>query len=297
MALLPCDVRRRIYAWCDVQTLLQSCRAVSNTDRKLVREVEEARLEGVYATFATDTARMRRFMRENSVFLTGGLALGLFSPFAPVDRSVELYVGLSRVDLLLCFLCNTEGFVEDPRQANQPPISFPNEAIRDSEVTTFRAGVVRMNIVARGDTVVKVYAYAEPKEERLYPDPLCFSWTTLVFNFVTSDYAMCAYPSMTMRGRGLFHYNRVLDASFPGGTSDHALNEYTAGGYEFDRHPSGWFPWPETRCEGGWSCPFRERGFGDGGCVRMPAASAGAGRVVRARTWVFGGVSEDVHSG
>ncbi|TFY56410.1 hypothetical protein EVJ58_g7663 [Rhodofomes roseus] len=45
--------------------------------------------------------------------------------------------------------------------------------------------------------------------------PLPYFWTTLLMNFVTADSVCCAYPSLTIRRRGLFNPLRLLDYSLP----------------------------------------------------------------------------------
>ncbi|KAL6306070.1 hypothetical protein BKA93DRAFT_729994 [Sparassis latifolia] len=93
-------------------------------------------------------------------------------------------------------------------------------------------------ILARGCTSVTrlltsrgfiINILCSASESALYP--ITHSWTTLLMNYVTPDNFGCAYPSLTLRNRGIL-VSRIF--------SEHeyiALTEYLARQYELGFHP------------------------------------------------------------
>lgn len=233
---------------------------------------------------------MRQCLRTNNAFVGGSLPLTLFSPVLFTPSNADIFVPAARYLPVVHHLTRVQGF--DIRSVRSgPDVLIPLDPSHDETIAAYGAGVWHVTTLRRGATVVHVLVVGD-SADGLPVDSLSLSWTTALFSFVAADYATCAYPSLVFMGRGLFHMERFM-SGMPGTSSDHILNTYADRGFEFARHPSWWLPGPDYSCSQGWSCPFEQRRFGDGGCLTVPAI----GGPVNAfgRTWTFGGVSRSVH--
>lgn len=232
-------------------------------------------------------------MRDNAVFVGGSLPLLMFSPVKFLPSNADLFVPLSRKDVLVQHLQTMERYHVSQPTAAIAVQSMPAHHRHDTEITSYGAGLITVTQMRRSATVVNILTYPDPLQLDVSADVITLSWTTLLFNFVTADYAVSGYPSLTLTGRGLFHMERFL-RGMPGGSSDHKLNQYAERGFEFSGHPSWWFPRMDDLCPRGWTCPLRRRFFGDGGTLIIPAQGTGVDDQY-GRNWMFGGVTESVH--
>lgn len=228
-------------------------------------------------------------MRENLVFIGGSLSLKLFSPVRYHPNNADLFVPACRYFDLVAHLTSTQLFTVRSVQAVAPSVVVPPDPHQDDAVYSYGAGISHLTTLTRGASVVHILAFPDPTPLAFSSDVLTLSWTTGLFTFVTADFATCAYPALTLMGRGLYHMERFL-RGMPGTSSDHKLNAYADRGFEFARHPI-W--WTETPCRGGWSCPFEVRRFGDGGCLTVPAIGGPVDSF--GRRWRFGGVDQSIH--
>lgn len=222
------------------------------------------------------------------------MALKLFSPVRFKPSNADLFVDEAGYLALIHHLTTVQNYDVLSVLPVSPTVSIPLNPQADDGVFAYGAGVVYIATLGRGPRVVHVLCTPTPPPGRatVSTDAMTLSWTTMLFNYVAADYATCAYPAMTLMGRGLFHMERFL-SGMPGTSSDHILNTYTDRGFEFARHPNWWLPGPNFTCAGGWSCPFETRRFGDGGGLTVPATEGPVSEV--GRHWRFGGVSHSIH--
>lgn len=243
--------------------------------------------------FAQDVPAMKAVMRGTRAFIGGSLALTLFCPIRFKPSNADIFVPDAEVESLLIHLTTREGFEIAKTTVVDRGIVLPTDPTLDEDITDYGAGVVAVRRLRRGALWVNVLTFRDTSPSAVNPNVLTLAWTTLLMNYVTPDYACCAYPSLTFLGRGLYHMDRWMDRSFPGDNSNHLLNTYADRGFELSRHPSGWFEGTEDTCEGGWMCPFEPRRFGDGGCLTIPAV--GGPVACTGRTWIFGGIGRTIH--
>lgn len=229
-------------------------------------------------------------MRCAHAYIGGSLPLTVFSPVRFLPTNADIFVPASALATLVNHLSTTEGYVTVSNIVVSPVLPLPVDCEQDTAVVAYGAGLQQITELRRGPKVVHVLGFPDPGDDSHRFDVLSLSWTTLLFTFITADYAVCAYPTLTLMGRGLFHMDRFL-RGMPGGSSNHLLNEYADRGFEFSRHPSWWFARDYEQCPRGWVCPFTRRVLGDEGCLSIPPR---VGEVF-GREWLFGGVSTDVH--
>lgn len=232
---------------------------------------------------------MRDVMRVHHVFVGGSLPLTMFSPLRFKPDNADLFVASPHYQAVVNHLVSVELYEVDKLELMEPIISMPTDPADDEHIHAYGAGVSHVTTLRRGHTTVHVLVYPDILRNEPRADVVTLSWSTLLFNVVGADFATCAYPALTGAGRGLFHMDRFL-RGLPGSNSEHAVNRYAERGFEFARHPI-W--WTERPCGRGWSCPFRERVFGDGGCLSIPASLRP--RETFGRIWRFGGVASDIH--
>ncbi|KAL1944330.1 hypothetical protein VTO73DRAFT_3515 [Trametes versicolor] len=292
MPILNLDLVAHVFSFVDLHTLLATCRPSSKKHLALADKEVLRRLNAVFAWFANDVEEMRNCLRSNAAFVAGSLPLTLFAavPFEP--RTADIFVPVSRAAALILHLSSVESYSQTSQEylPYGPPI--PTDPTQDSAIVNYGPGLISVTTLRRGTTLVQVFTFADPIPFTLSVDTITLSWTTALFNFVCADYAGCAYPILTHRGRALFHLQRFL-RGMPGTNSDHILNSYADRGFEFAQHPNWWFE-PMTRpCPRGFNCPLQSRAFEDGGVLIIPVSARLSLPV--GRRWLFGGVDESIH--
>ncbi|OJT04373.1 hypothetical protein TRAPUB_4916 [Trametes pubescens] len=293
MPKLNIPVLHRVIPLADMEQVVANCRPASFTRLTVNDEDMQERVDGIFAWFAQDVQAMKAVLRDSRAFIAGSLALTLFCPVRFEPSNADIFVPHTHIETVLHHLTTTQSLVIESTSVVNRQLDVPLDPTRDERITTYGAGILEIRRLRRGEKCVNVYTFLDTSPLTVNTDILNFTWATLLMNYVTADYACCAYPSMTFLGRGLYHMNRWTDPTFPGDNSHHLLNTYAERGFELSRHPSGWYEGLEDRCEGGWSCPFEPRRFGDGGCLTVPAIGGPVSAV--GRTWVFGGVSRSIH--
>ncbi|OJT05129.1 hypothetical protein TRAPUB_3506 [Trametes pubescens] len=307
MQSLTVSILRRIFAYSDLETLLLACRPASSTFATAVDEELKDRMKGLigwsvlsyeltyllsrHCRFAADVEEMRNAMRASHAFIGGSLPLRMFSPIKFIPSNADIFVPISGAAVLIQHLSTHEGYRVESAN-NISPIAMPNDPQHDTAVVTYGAGLQSITVMRQPGKTVNVHTFPNPHPFVFAADVITLSWTTLLFNFVTADYAICAYPELSLKGRGLFHMERFL-RGMPGGSSNHILNEYADRGFDFAGHPSWWFARDYDACSKGSTCPLSRRTFGDGGCLIIPSRE-GPGDAF-GRDWIFGGVTDSVH--
>ncbi|RDX39661.1 hypothetical protein OH76DRAFT_1299225, partial [Lentinus brumalis] len=117
-------------------------------------------------------------------------------------------------------------------------------------------------------------------------------WTTLLFNYASADWVVVGYPTLTLHGRGLIQWERIMYRSFPGDTRMPELEKYQERGFIFQTHAADWDEDEDGEwraCKKSWVCPLMSRSFTDGGCLRI-AVNDGVDSVASVE-WTFGGVA------
>ncbi|KAL1942569.1 hypothetical protein VTO73DRAFT_6171 [Trametes versicolor] len=292
MDALEDSVVQRIFSFTDIATLLLRCRPLSRRMLSVADQEVQHRITAVFAWVATDVSAMRDCFRLNRAFVGGSLSLTLFSPLLVVPSNADIFVPQSKNTALVHHLIHLEGYTLVTVSAVSPVAMIPNNALNDGTIDVYGAGLITHTVLSRGAIIVQVFTFDDPYPMSLTPDTITLSWTTALFNFVAADFAGCAYPTLTTKGRGLYHAGRFLSA-MPGTGSDHKLNAYCELGFEFSQHPNWWFEPIYLRCQRGTNCPFVLRRFGDGGTLLLPADSGPPNPF--GRQWMFGGTSEDIH--
>ncbi|OJT12389.1 hypothetical protein TRAPUB_11058 [Trametes pubescens] len=274
MQSLQVPILRRIFSHCELETLLRSCRPTCLVFLTAVDDVLKDRVDEVIGWIAIDVEAMRRVMRGSRAYIGGSLPLTLFSPVQFAPENADLFVPASAAAAVINHLTTEEGYYTASTRVVTPIVAIPADAEQDSDIVAYGAGLQQVTELQRGSKIVHVLAFPDPPEAAHGFDVLSLSWTTLLFTFVTADYAGCAYPTLTLMGRGLFHMERFM-SGMPGGSSNHLLNAYADRGFDFAGHPSWWFARDTEQCPRGWSCPFTRRRLGDGGpsALKTPSAS------------------------
>ncbi|KAL1942588.1 hypothetical protein VTO73DRAFT_6190 [Trametes versicolor] len=286
------DVLRLMLSFSDLDSLLLSWRPLSNQFRLLADEELGFRFEGVFEWFCNDVESMRHCMRTTAAFIGGSVPLTLFSNLTFTPSNMDIFVRTSRRDQILYHLCFIEGYTWQTVGDVIPQSDLPPHASFDDSVVVFGAGLRTVIQLVRPGSRVSVYTFDDPLFPDFSADVVTLSWSSALFNFVSADFAGCAYPALTTQGRALYHMGRFY-SGMPGTASDHLLNTYCSRGFEFSQHPSWWFEPMDRACPRRWTCPLTGRTFGDGGSLVIPYRERPGGRF--GREWLFGGVTEDVH--
>ncbi|KAL1942617.1 hypothetical protein VTO73DRAFT_4857 [Trametes versicolor] len=250
MADLNIPVLRHIFAVEEMETIVTTCRPASFVNLVVADEEVQERIDALFAWFALDVDAFKAVMRETRAFLGGSLPLTMFSPVRFTPSNADIFVPDTNVVMVQEHLIRQQVFSLDTTTTMNPVVHLPNNCSADEDVTAYGAGLLEVRSLRRGGINVNLLSFPDRGTTTLNTEVLNFTWTTLLMNYVTADYACCAYPSMTFMGRGLFHMGRWMDRSFPGDNSHHLLNTYGERGFEFTRHPSGWFDRPDQRCSG-----------------------------------------------
>ncbi len=116
--------------------------------------------------------------------------------------------------------------------------------------------------------------------------PVTTMTSTLMFNYLAADGLVCAYPSLTLRRRTLFHLERV-----PPCVAGRTMTTYARSGIDYRIRPDNWDVGPDGRnrhCDRSWLSPCVQRSFGDRGCLIVSFD----GRTVdgQGSGWVWGGM-------
>lgn len=235
---------------------------------------------------------MRHCMRSTASFIGGSLPLTFFSNVSFTPSNADIFVRASLRDQVIYHLCLIEGYQVDRVVPITPQSVIPPHSSFDDSVVVFGAGLRTVSNLVRPGRLVSVYTFDDPPDADFTADVITLSWSTALFNFVSADFAGCAYPALTTNGRALFHMGRFY-SGMPGTTSDHLLNTYCARGFQFSQHPSWWFEPMHRACPQSWTCPLTTRRFGDAGSLLVPYMHGPTEQF--GREWLFGGVTEDVH--
>ncbi len=118
--------------------------------------------------------------------------------------------------------------------------------------------------------------------------PAAAMTSTVMFNYLTADGLVVAYPTLTLRRRSLFHIDRVAPC-----LSGVSMASYARVGIDYRIRPDNWDLDNDGRtrpCNRSWLSPCLRRMFGDAGCLVVSFD----GRAVDAQGpgWVWGGVTQ-----
>ncbi|KAI9067820.1 hypothetical protein FKP32DRAFT_1672789 [Trametes sanguinea] len=222
-----------------------------------------ARQVDVISWIVTDVTRLRAVLRDTSAIVAGDVALVLFEHGALHGPTIhaDIYTPHGEILPLITHLTRFEFYhsVGQYRVPHEEAKESLNYLVGTSQVVYLKRGAVQIRLI-ESSTIAS-------------SSPLTSVWTTLLMNFVTADGALCAYPGLTFRGRGLIHMPRVAHTSFPtapNGTELAMVNSYFERGYELAGHPTDWdlddrlefYP-----CNAAPSCPAVVRFLGDKHCL------------------------------
>ncbi|RDX46834.1 hypothetical protein OH76DRAFT_1316346, partial [Lentinus brumalis] len=181
--------------------------------------------------FVQDVAGFKSFMHDHDVIVAGSAALSLLVPSTPV-RDYDLYVPMRGFQLLIKYLVDVEGYTNSKPKLRR---SRPRTALEycSWNLSHFTSGISGLVRLRRGKTIVDVYCTGVGSVIDSPCLPLGYCWTTLLMNYMTFDGFRSAYPTLTLRRRGLYIYHRILHPSFPAETNPIHLNKYLRRGFQF----------------------------------------------------------------
>ncbi len=223
-------------------------------------------------------------MREVSAVMAGSAVLQMLCPLFEDVPNYDFFVRLVDAQVLAHYLIVEEGYEmedEDTREASN--------GCQIADVR-YLSGIAMRIVLRRGSTVVHIVAVGAADAWDRVESAIASSWTTLLFNYATADEVIVGYPTLTLMGRGLVQWDRVLHPSFPAGTRMLELEKYAARGYEFRTHPHDWDSAVDGTlkyCSQSSVCPLTKRAFGDDGCLWIPMRRGV--RRGRMTSWIFGG--------
>ncbi|KAI0686398.1 hypothetical protein C8T65DRAFT_747421 [Cerioporus squamosus] len=259
---------------------------VSYRIRNLARAEIARRHRALFGRVVTDVDALHDVMRRCGAVLAGSAVVQLVCPIFDDVNDFDFYTPLSHVEELVQHFVGVEGY----GRRGEDTYAATNGCMQGD--LSYLSGIgkrVRLELGQRRIDVIGV-GIGEDWDAVLRPIASC--WTTLLFNYSTADWIVVGYPSLTMQGRGLVQWDRVLDPSFPGGTRLLELEKYQARGFEFQTHADDWdvdVHGNMKECGRSWVCPLMERSFADGGCLRV---LVGRGTdIVKSVRWKFGGTA------
>ncbi|KAI9061021.1 hypothetical protein FKP32DRAFT_1537175, partial [Trametes sanguinea] len=141
-----------------------------------------------------DVQRLRALLHAANGIIAGDAALGLFcpSPLRPsTSPTVDLYCPPQFLERFMELFIGVEGFSLTSHES----VSLSSSKTVDH----YYHGLRSISTLHRSSQVLSVRTFRASS-----PLPaLCSQWTTLAFNFISAEGAYCAYPALTLRGRGL----------------------------------------------------------------------------------------------
>lgn len=230
-------------------------------------------------------------MRDREVILGGSAVLKFLACCTFKVGDFDLFTTIANARPVVRHLVEMEGYTL-VRQVSYPYQPLSIVAYCATNASAYDAGVSYSARLRRGSVFVDVYGSGvnTPWGIGSSTIPLGYSWTTVLQNYIYHDGFCSAYPTLTLSSRALYVRHRVLDASFPDGTSMLPWNKYLdrhigfrlyAGDWDVDSSGTIRF------CKQSWVCRLLERSFGDSGCLWVSFSGeplTGAGT-----SWVLGG--------
>ncbi|KAH9943737.1 hypothetical protein B0H21DRAFT_663556, partial [Amylocystis lapponica] len=160
-------------------------------------------------------------MRATRAIISGSsalLLLDIFADFVPED--LDIFVTAPHANTLVNYLIGTEHYWQTSY------VVVTEDA--QTDVLDVHGGISRVTRLSAGTFHIDVIVSAE----NTATFPIAHWWTSLLMNFVSADTLCCAYPTLTLERRGLYHPLRLLHPSYPDGTNVFYQNRYSERGYE-----------------------------------------------------------------
>ncbi len=236
-------------------------------------------------SIVVDVSRFFELMRDLGAIMAGSAVLHMVCPLFDKVPDYDMFVPMDGMLAMTQYLIEVEGFeMDDMRPRNG------SNGCTVGEVR-YLAGIAVQVTLVRGETIVDVIGVGIADHWDRAEVAVASAWTTLLMSYAGFDRLVLPYPTLTMMGRGLVQWERVMHPTFPHGTRVVELEKYVARGYEFRTHVDDWDLTMEGKlrpCPESWVCPLKPRAYGDQGCLWLTWVPD-ARRVVTTR-WTFGGV-------
>ncbi|KAF9454287.1 hypothetical protein P691DRAFT_717714 [Macrolepiota fuliginosa MF-IS2] len=225
----PEELREKIMDACDVRSMTALARTSKYWDRKR-SECIYFRVVSILADFQLDPKTFLEFLTRTSSVISGSAALLVFCPGLFIPGDLDLYCSEENLDDVLDLL-NTFTEYRSPEES-----SSKEELIKDRDYEDFSE-----NCIAK---VLKLSCCPPPESTRMDPTivniiavrdvhpitAISHFHSTPVMNVITGKGAMCMYPELTLRMRGIINTHRHSMKSRK--KFENCLNKYRQRGFD-----------------------------------------------------------------
>ncbi|KAI0683495.1 hypothetical protein C8Q76DRAFT_804138 [Earliella scabrosa] len=224
-------IRVLLSHYVDTPTLLLKCRGVHTDVSRIVRDEIRRRYSVFFRTIVNDTVSFLDLMRTGGAILAGGAAFAFLTD-TPSLFAWPFYVDAPHYDSFKDYLIQREGYEQ---HGDEVLNADPNPDFCDVEPGSVLAGVQRLVVLAKGDVLITVSSCGSPLFPPCSSVPIAYQDLTFIFNYLAADGFCCAYPSLTLRHRTLFHLEQMGSARFMD-----MLAQYADHNLHFRTHPDNW---------------------------------------------------------
>lgn len=258
---IPPEVFDVIFRFCSFPDLLQLAGS-SYAFRRAVLEHLEHRLRLILARFVSKVEDFRMRMRSSRSIISGSSVFLFLNPDVAESwpyppRNLDIYTPVSEHVPMVMHLATIEQYtVIEYRVLNSDYLG--------------RRGIRVITKLSKGDQFIDVVASAT--ESAIFP--MFFFHSTLVMNFLTADSIFCAYPSLTLGGRGLIQSRHLVGPHRTDlcPTQKPSIIKCLLRGFILEYFPyqsSHRNPEGLHQCRSSPICPHTVRNVADRGCLRM----------------------------
>ncbi|KAI0683366.1 hypothetical protein C8T65DRAFT_749574 [Cerioporus squamosus] len=286
---LPPELSRMIVSSLDTASIILWCRGVHPTLSEIVTREIRCRHTEFLRNVVSDVGALINIMRDCEAIMTGASALAfLLDITAP--GTYTFTVPYQHQTEFIDFFLNDCSF-----ELTRDRVTSEYRAYCDTSARWPFAGVERFlylrhppraSRASPGNGILVVVAVTGWKEAPGNASvPVAFQHSTLQFNYLTADGILCAYPTLTLHRRSLFHIHRLNNCTVP-------LSNYTRVGIDFRVRADNWDldnSGNVRGCARSWLAPCVRRRFGDSGCLII--SFNGAPLQSQGVSWVWGGVA------
>ncbi|RDX42764.1 hypothetical protein OH76DRAFT_1488389 [Lentinus brumalis] len=260
----PLAVWQRVICYSDFPTLTTALGSVCSAMRHLTKGDLRERHKEFFEGMVADVPSFLTVLQECRGIVGGSAVLSMVCPVFRGAHDYDIFVPVDGVAALIYHLVVVEGYHGEAVERHHPANGCLVGDVR------YLSGIGKQVTLSNGTIEVDIIGVGAGDAWDRADVPIASAWATILMNFVTPGDIVLTYPTLTLLGRSLIQWDRVLHPSFPGGVQVQELDKYQARGIEFrtqadewDMDERGWM----RKCGRSWVCPLVERSFGDGGCM------------------------------
>ncbi len=211
-----------------------------------------------------DRPAFLQLLQERGAVVGGSAVCAMVCPVVKAVQDYDIFVPLDGVDALVYHLVVVEGYYGEAVDRHRPTNGCMVGDVR------YLSGIAKQVTLTNGTMKVDIIGVGVGDSWDRADVPIASAWATILMNFVTPGDICITYPTLTLLGRSLIQWDRVLHPSFPGGVCVVEMEKYQFQGICFQSHADDWDVDEEgglRDCRKSWVCTQTERSFGDAGCL------------------------------